>query len=315
MYTDNQVRVWEVAGNGQTVPKASQSMSQPILCGAWSHDGAAYYCGGADKSARRWDLASNTFVQVAAHDAPVRCCAWVPEHNLLLTGSWDKTLKYWDPRQSSGTPALSVALPERCYSLSLAHPLLVVTVAEYTKPGQPANSSRGESILVYNLQNPQQVYKTVMSPLKYQLRCCACFPDKTGFLVGSIEGRVAVQHVEDNLKDKNFTFKCHRNNEEIYSVNSLCFHPTLGTFATTGSDGAYNYWDKDSKQRLKSLKDRYNQPISASCFNKDGSIFAYAVSYDWSKGADAYAQGTPNRILLHAVQESEIKAKPRTNRR
>ena len=257
-------------------------------------------------------LGSNTFTQVAAHDAPVRCCAWVQEHNLLLTGSWDKTLKYWDVRQSTGTPALSVTLPERCYSLSLSHPLLVVTVAEYTKPGNPGQ--RGESILVYNLQNPQEVYKQVMSPLKFQLRCSACFPDKTGYLVGSVEGRVAVQHVEDNLKDKNFTFKCHRNNDEIYSVNSLCFHPTFGTFATTGSDGAYNFWDKDSKQRLKSLKDRHTQPIPASCFNNDGSIFAYAVSYDWSKGADAHAPGTANRILLHAVQEAEMKPKPRTGR-
>lgn len=24
-----------------------------------------------------------------------------------------------------------------------------------------------------------------------------------------------------------------------------------GTFATAGSDGAFNFWDKDSKQRLK----------------------------------------------------------------
>jgi hypothetical protein len=24
-----------------------------------------------------------------------------------------------------------------------------------------------------------------------------------------------------------------------------------GTFATTGSDGGFNFWDKDSKQRLK----------------------------------------------------------------
>lgn len=35
-------------------------------------------------------------------------------------------------------------------------------------------------------------------------------PDKTGYLIGSIEGRVAVQHVDDSLQSKNFTFKCHR---------------------------------------------------------------------------------------------------------
>jgi hypothetical protein len=28
--------------------------------------------------------------------------------------------------------------------------------------------------------------------------CVSCFPDKSGYLVGSIEGRVAVQHVDDS---------------------------------------------------------------------------------------------------------------------
>lgn len=63
-------------------------------------------------------------------------------------------------------------------------------------------------------------------------------------MVGSIEGRVAVQHVEDNQQSKNFTFKCHRDGNDIYAVNSITFHPVHGTFVTCGSDGAYNFWDK-----------------------------------------------------------------------
>jgi mRNA export factor len=107
--------------------------------------------------------------------------------------------------------------------------------------------------------------------------------------VGSIEGRVGVHHLDDSQQSKNFTFKCHRegtNGSEIYAVNSLNFHPVSSlclnyiqiysntgvlviylfllfltalldtckvhhTFATSGSDGAFNFWDKDSKQRLK----------------------------------------------------------------
>jgi len=34
-------------------------------------------------------------------------------------------------------------------------------------------------------------------------------------------------------------------------VNSIKFHPQHGTFVTAGGDGTYNFWDKDSKQRLK----------------------------------------------------------------
>lgn len=106
---------------------------------------------------------------------------------------------------------------------------------------------------VFNLQNPQQVFKKIVSPLKYQTRCVTAFPDKSGYLVGSIEGRVAVQHVDDAQSAKNFTFKCHREQSDIYAVNACIFHPTQGTFVTTGADGCYNFWDKDSKQRLKVL--------------------------------------------------------------
>lgn len=48
--------------------------------------------------------------------------------------------------------------------------------------------------------------------------------------VGSIEGRVGVHHLDDSQQGKNFTFKCHREGNEIYSVNSLNFHPVRFMF-------------------------------------------------------------------------------------
>jgi WD40 repeat protein len=41
---------------------------------------------------------------------------------------------------------------------------------------------------------------------------------------------------------------------DIYAVNAISFHPQYGTFVTAGSDGTYNFWDKDSKQRLKAMQ-------------------------------------------------------------
>ena len=65
--------------------------------------------------------------------------------------------------------------------------------------------------------------------MKYQTRTIAAFPNRTGYLVGSIEGRVAVHHVEDPSDPKaNFTFKCHRGDgNHIYSVNDIAFHPQV----------------------------------------------------------------------------------------
>ena len=123
------------------------------------------------------------------------------------------------------------------------------------------------------------------SPLKQQSRCISCFPSKEGFALGSIEGRVAIHHHEDRLQSKNFAFKCHRHGNDIYAVNAIDFHPKFGTFATAGSDGAFNFWDKDTKQRLKQFS-KASTSITCCKFNAQGNLFAYAVSYDWSKGVD-----------------------------
>eukprot|EP00897_Mesotaenium_endlicherianum_P009384 jgi/Mesen1/8474/ME000478S07969 len=295
---DNQVRCWEIQANGTSVPKAATSHDQPVLCSAWKDDGTAVFTAGCDKQAKMWPLTTGGAPQtVGVHDAPIRAVEWIPEMSLLVTASWDKTVKYWDTRQQ--TPAHVQALPERAYALSVRHPLMVVATAD-------------RHIVVYNLTSPQTEYKKIQSPLKFQTRCVAAFPDKQGFLVGSIEGRVAVQHIEEAQQAKNFTFKCHRDGNDIYAVNDINFHPVHGTFATAGSDGAYNFWDKDSKQRLKALA-RSNQPITSSCFSSDGSIYAYAVSYDWSRGAENHnPAAAKSHILLHATSEAEVKAKAKT---
>ncbi|GAB2269528.1 Poly(A)+ RNA export protein rae1 [Dionaea muscipula] len=300
---DNQVRCWEITKTGTTagsVAKASISHEQPVLCSTWKDDGMTVFSGGCDKQVKMWSLQSGAQpVTVAMHDAPIKEIAWIPEISLLVTGSWDKTLKYWDTRQSN--PVHSQQLPDRCYALSALHPLLVVGTAD-------------RNLIVFNLQNPQTEFKRLQSPLKHQTRCVAAFPDKQGFLIGSIEGRIGVQHLDEAQSAKNFTFKCHREgNTEIFSVNSINFHPVYQTFATAGSDGAFNFWDKDSKQRLKAMS-RCSQPIPCSAFNNDGSIFAYAVCYDWSKGAENYnPQNAKPQIYLHLTQEAEVKPKPRTS--
>ena len=45
-------------------------------------------------------------------------------------------------------------------------------------------------------------------------------------------------------------------------------------------------------------------------FNRNGSIFAYAISYDWSKGHSGMTPGHPNKIMLHACKDDEVKRKP-----
>jgi len=151
--------------------------------------------------------------------------------------------------------------------------------------------------------------KTELSQLKFQSRSVAMFPERSGYALGSVEGRVAITHIDQKEQGSNFAFKCHRVQSDCYAVNAICFHQGFGTFATAGADGTFVFWDKDSKQRLKAFN-AMDTSITATRFNKDGSLFAYAVSYDWGKG-DHADKSKSNQIYLHVVKEDEIKKKPK----
>uniref|UniRef100_A0A8C8YDY2 Rae1 protein homolog n=1 Tax=Prolemur simus TaxID=1328070 RepID=A0A8C8YDY2_PROSS len=277
----NDVRCWEVQDNGQTIPKAQQMHTGPVLDVCWSDDGSKVFTASCDKTAKMWDLNSNQAIQIAQHDAPVKTIHWIkaPNYSCVMTGSWDKTLKFWDTRSSN--PMMVLQLPERCYCADVIYPMAVVATAE-----------RG--LIVYQLENQPSEFRRIESPLKHQHRCVAIFKDKqnkpTGFALGSIEGRVAIHYINPpNPAKDNFTFKCHRSNgtntsapQDIYAVNGIAFHPVHGTLATVGSDGRFSFWDKDARTKLKT-SEQLDQPISACCFNHNGNIFAYASSYDWSK--------------------------------
>ncbi|KAJ3278282.1 hypothetical protein HK104_002500 [Borealophlyctis nickersoniae] len=267
-------------------------------------DGTKLFSGGCDKAGKLMDLNTGQIMQVAGHDAPIRCARWINHGNMndiVVTGSWDKSLRYWDLR--SPTPAAVVPLTERVYTMDVNSALLVLGTAD-------------RKISMFNVQNPTQVYREVESPLKFQTRVVSCFINAKGFAVGSIEGRVGIQYVEAADQHLNFSFKCHRDDRNVYSVNAISFHPLHGTFATAGADGGFNFWDKDSKQRLKQWES-CGQTISCSTFNRTGNIYAYAASYDWSKGVEGRQPNSKDAIFLHAVKDEDIKprvAKPTTKR-
>ncbi|GLH13561.1 WD repeat-containing protein 55 homolog [Gryllus bimaculatus] len=297
---DNNVRCWEVEQTGKTIPKSMQTMQGPVLDVCWSDDGTKVFMASCDKMVKCWDLNSNQAIQVAVHDAPVKTCHWVKgnTYSCLMTGSWDKTLKFWDTR--SPNPMLTISLPERDF------PMAVVGTA-----------NRG--LIVYQLEGKPQEYKRIDSPLKYQHRCVAIFRDKkkqpTGYALGSVEGRVAIQYVNPSNPKDNFTFKCHRSNgstngyQDIYAVNDIAFHPVHGTLATVGSDGSFSFWDKDARTKLKP-SEAMEQSITRCCFNSNGQIFAYAVSYDWSKGHEFYNPMKKNYIFLRSCYDE---LKPRSS--
>ncbi|CAO3600289.1 unnamed protein product [Absidia cylindrospora] len=290
---DNQVRIYDIQPSGMAIPKAAYAHDEPALDVAWSRDGTKLISGGADRTGRLFDINTGQSMQIAEHSAPIKCVKFLDQgQTMVVTGSWDKTLKYWDLRTRQ--PIGSVQLPERCYSMDTQGSLLVVGTAD-------------RHIIIVDLNNPTTIFKKTTSPLKWQTRCVSCFTIGNGYAVGSIEGRVGVQYTNDKEIRNNMSFRCHRDDKKnIFSVNAISFHPTYGTFSTSGSDGTVSFWDKDSRQRMKEFKN-VNGTVSCTAFNRTGNIFAYAVSYDWTKGYKFANASHPNRIFLHAVRDETVK--------
>ncbi|KAI9146779.1 Poly(A)+ RNA export [Paramyrothecium foliicola] len=267
---DNKVRIYEINQSGQSQGRHAYEHSQPVLNCDWSRDGTKLASAGADKNVKVCDIGSQQDMVVGTHDQPVRCVRFFENNGtpMLISGSWDKTIKYWDLRLQT-----------------------------------PAATIQYRYINVINLKDPTKFYKTLQSPLKWQTRVVSCFADSMGFAIGSIEGRCAFQYVEE--KDS----RCHRdpplnNVTNVYAVNDISFHPVHGTFSTAGSDGTFHFWDKDAKHRLKGYPN-VGGSITATIFNKNSTIFAYAVSYDWSKGYQFNTQQYPTKVMLHPINGDE----------
>ncbi|KAF8938731.1 hypothetical protein BGZ58_000258 [Dissophora ornata] len=300
---DANVRIYEIQTNGPSAIRATYTHGAPALCCAWSKDGTRLASGGADNAGLVFDISTGQSVQVAQHDAPIKEVRWVDGHSpILATGSWDKTVKYWDIRQP--TPISTINLPERLYAMDSIFPILVAGTAD-------------RQVVIYNLNNPTTPFKTLTSPLKLQTRTISCFPKGNGYGIGSIEGRVAMQYVEDKDQSLNFAFRCHREGGQttreafsVFSVNCINWHPVYGSFSTAGSDGSFAFWDRDSRSRLK-LFPKVQGPISSTCFNRTGSMFAYAISYEWNKGHTGALQQPLNKIMIHSVNDMDVKPRKR----
>ena len=282
---DRSVYLWEVI-QGEIVARTSYSLTAPVLSCGFTRDGSRLITGGCDHQVTVRDLEAQQSLQLGQHAAPVKFVCTLEDLNVIISGSWDKTLCFWNPQQPK--PVLTLQLPERVFAMDVKYPLMVVGCAD-------------RQVLTYKLD---MGLKTNLAPtasmfsgLKMQTRSISCFPDAKGFALGGIEGRCSVKGLED--QSQTFTFKCHQNPSSASAVNSLDFHPKLPhTLASMGGDGSFIFWEKAQRKRLRTFEPS-STSLTAGKFNASGELFAYAVSYDWSKGHSTQCQ--KNNAFLNCM--------------
>jgi len=147
------------------------------------------------------------------------------------------------------------------------------------------------------------------SSLKYQTRVVRFFPDGKGLAMGSIEGRVGIEFLDeigvDSGGKKKYAFKCHRVGDTVYPVNAIAFNPKFGTFATGGCDGTVTTWDGMHKKKLTTLP-KFATSVAAMAFNHDGSSLAIAASYTFEEGERDHPH---DEIFVRDMMDSECQPK------
>ncbi|KAJ1910366.1 mitotic spindle checkpoint protein Bub3, partial [Mycoemilia scoparia] len=289
---DGKVRLYDVLEN--SLKNSHAEHEGAVLSGTFSAQDGVAFSGGLDGRVVIWYDAYTKTKSIGSHKKAVSCMDFNSEYQYLVTGSWDKSVCIWDAKalgqtqqeQSQETkPLQTLSQEERVYSLSTIGHHLVVALAD-------------RKFVIYDLRDIAELAKpednieprwSRMSTLKYQTRRIQCMPSGNGFVAGSIEGRVAVEYIDDSpeVQSKKYAFRCHRKQvdgvENIYPVNAISFHPVHHTFATGGEDGTVCLWDGFNKKRIK-LYPEYPTSVSALSFNCNGKLLAIASSYTYAQG-------------------------------
>ncbi|GIY46932.1 mitotic checkpoint protein BUB3 [Caerostris darwini] len=290
---DGSVRLYDVINNTK---RLQYNHDAPVLDCCFQ-DQLHSWSGDLTGELKTFDFNGYEHKTVGSHDSAIKCVEYCPELHSVITGGWDRALKMWDTRAYNSPHTHLV--PEKVYTMAVCGDRLIVGTA-------------GRRILIYDLRQMNYVQQLRESSLKYQTRCIRSFPNKQGFVVSSIEGRVAVEYLDPSyeVQKKKYAFKCHRVKdpngvEYIYPVNCIAFHNVYNTFATGGSDGYVNLWDGFNKKRLVQLH-RYPTHISALAFSPDGSLIAVASSFIYES---EWKEAPPATISIRTVTDQETKPK------
>ncbi|XP_014249975.1 mitotic checkpoint protein BUB3 [Cimex lectularius] len=269
---------------------------KPVL-DACFQDSAHSFSGGLDNTLKMFDFNAGKDTIVGSHSNAIKVVECSAEHSCILSGGWDAQVKMWDTR--SGRCIGSFLQPDKVYTIGLCGEKFVVGTAD-------------RKVYVWDMRNMGYVLQRRESSLKYQTRCIRCFPNKQGYVLSSIEGRVAVEYLDarPEIQRKKYAFKCHRIKEggveKIYPVNTITFHQGYNTFATGGSDGYVNIWDGFNKKRLCQFH-RYPTSITSLSFSQDGGVLAIACSYMYQEtDPDPIPESS---VYIRYVTDQETKPK------
>jgi cell cycle arrest protein BUB3 len=225
-------------------------LPQPVLeCDSLASTGSATTAVSAclDGVVRLHDISTSSTRELGRHASAARCVRACPAAGAacLVSGSWDGSLKLWDVRASEPCVG-SYEQPDKVLSLCCG-----AAGSAAARAGSPiiAVATAARHVVLLDVRAPSEALQRRESSLKSATRCIAMSADASGFTLGSVDGRVAVEIVDPSpeAQAKRYAFRCHRSLEggvdTAHPVNAIAVHPVHATFATGGGDGHVYVWD------------------------------------------------------------------------
>lgn len=263
-----------------------------LLDATWTHPSYAVAVGALDGSVRYSPMATGGFGEwstLHTHESAVKALVECDERKCLVSGGWDGMLKVLDVRQQKNHLMEKVSVGGKVYGANAYGPECVVVIT----------SERRVRILDLRKVN-DFVHDKMPQALTYQLRGISANKGGTRYVVGSTEGRVAVDW-PDHPK-RGYSFRCHRLDGLAFPINTIAHNDKYNSFATGGGDGHVSLWDADGRKRIAQYV-RQATSIASLHFNHDSSKLAVAVSYTFEEGEKDHP---PDAVHIRPVVDADI---------
>jgi WD40 repeat protein len=191
-----------------------------LYCCFEGNNSSFIYSVGLDNDLKRIDLELLSNSIIGSHSNAINKVIY-DENNLncAITSSWDSTIKIFDIRINSKENFNQ-------YSINMKPSEMILSGRNLCLAGIDKNNA--SLLKFYDIRNLNECVKSNESPLKYQTNAMSMLNNGEGVIIGSIEGKIGVEYLEEVGK-KNYAFKCHREETEektiVYAVNSIVTHP------------------------------------------------------------------------------------------
>lgn len=263
-----------------------------LLDASWAGDGSDTVAVAAldgrvlesDASMTKWNV-------VGCHaDSAARGVVHNANHRVLISGGWDGFLRFWDPRARDSSTLSEKDIGGKCFGLAQcgAESVIAITSARHV-------------VIVDVRKTSEFVHDKVPNALSYQLRGISANADGTRYVVGSTEGKVALEWPLDPKRA--YSFRCHRVDGLSFPINCIAHNARFGSFATGGGDGHVAIWDAERKKRVVQYS-RESTSIASLDFSADSNSIAVAVSYTFEEGEKDHP---PDSICIRYGLANDIK--------